>query len=210
MRKQKEFAAGRQNLLLDQAYDTALERVNGQKYGLRKMAMQIFSWITLAKRQLTTSELSHALAIRLGTSRLDPGDLPQAADVVSICAGLITTDEQTDVILFAHYTTQEYFQQRQQVLFPKGNEDIARACVTYLTFDTFADGCCELKFLEERLRSNPLYDYSARHWADHAGVVAIELQEIIKFLDDTDKVQASAQVKFRRPEDHFTGSSNIQ
>ncbi|EXL65494.1 hypothetical protein FOPG_18280 [Fusarium oxysporum f. sp. conglutinans race 2 54008] len=202
MKKRKESAAGMTNQLLESAYDIALERINGQKSGLRRMAIQILSWITLAKRQLTTLELSHALAIKLGTRRLDPGDIPRTTDIISICAGLVTTDEQNGIIRLAHYTTQEYLQQKQSLLFPSANEDITRACVTYLNFDHFENGYCLPVALEKRLKSNPFYQYSARYWADdHACEATAELPETIEFLECKSKVQASAQVRFFHDQD---------
>ena len=48
---------------LKNAYEQAMERIDGQKEDFRKLAKQVLSWITRAKRPLTTSELRHALAV---------------------------------------------------------------------------------------------------------------------------------------------------
>jgi hypothetical protein len=72
--------------------------------------MQVLSWIACAKRPITSSELRHALAVELDTSELDEENLPETGDIVSVCAGLVTVDEESDIIRLIHHTTQEYFE----------------------------------------------------------------------------------------------------
>jgi hypothetical protein len=38
-------------------------------------------------------------------------------DMVSVCAGLVTVDEESNIIRLAHYTTQEYFNQTREKWF---------------------------------------------------------------------------------------------
>jgi hypothetical protein len=56
---------------LDYAYMEGMERIEGQSTGFRELAKRVLSWITCAKRPLTTSELRHALAVEIGESELD-------------------------------------------------------------------------------------------------------------------------------------------
>jgi hypothetical protein len=56
---------------LDHAYTQAMERIGRQEPGFQKLAEQVLSWITCAKRPLTTMELRHALAVEIGESELD-------------------------------------------------------------------------------------------------------------------------------------------
>ena len=92
------------------AYEEAMERVDGQITNSRDLAKQVLSWITCAKRPLTTSELRHAIAVEIGAFKLDEENLPEIEDIVSVCAGLVTVDQESDIIRFVHYTTQEYFE----------------------------------------------------------------------------------------------------
>jgi hypothetical protein len=94
----------------DDAYKEAMERIEGQIKNSRELAKQVLSWITCAKRPLTTSELRHALAVEVGESKLDEENLPEIEDVLSEYAGLVTINEQSNVIRLVHYTTQEYFE----------------------------------------------------------------------------------------------------
>ncbi|KAH7129648.1 hypothetical protein B0J13DRAFT_588497 [Dactylonectria estremocensis] len=66
---QKKASGGNMDWVLVKAYDIAMERINGQKPGLRE--------------PLIITELQHALAIKRNKRVLDPGDLPQIGDMVS-------------------------------------------------------------------------------------------------------------------------------
>jgi len=95
---------------LDQAYEHAMERINGQKSGFRLLAKKVLSWIICAKRPLTTLELQHALAVNIGDPELDKENIREIEDMASVCAGLVTIDEESKIIRLVHYTTQEYFE----------------------------------------------------------------------------------------------------
>src|SRR5579862_8972169 len=121
----------------DKAYRKTMDRVERQGPKTQTFAKQVLSWITCAKRPVTTLEMRHALAVEVGASRLNQVDLPEIEDMVSICAGLVTVDEESDIIRLVHYTTQEYFERTQTSWFPDAHGDIATTCVAYLSFDTF-------------------------------------------------------------------------
>ena len=95
-----------------------MERINGQKPGLKDLANRILFWIACAKRPLATSELKHALAVEVGEPKLDEENLPQIEDMVSVCAGLVTVDEESGIIRLVHYPTQEYFKRTRERWFP--------------------------------------------------------------------------------------------
>src|SRR5687767_5347686 len=97
----------------DYAYYEAMKRIEGQLAGRERLAKQALSWIAYTKRPLLTLELQHALAVELGESEFDDENLPQIEDIVSVCAGLVTIDEESGIIRLVHYTTQEYFQRTQ-------------------------------------------------------------------------------------------------
>jgi hypothetical protein len=172
-----------------------MERIEGQIKNSRELAKQVLSWITCAKRPLTTSELRHALAVEVGEFKLDEENLPEIEDVLSVCAGLVTVDEQSDVIRLVHYTTQEYFERTWTFWFPNAQKDIATTCVTYLSFDAFNTGFCPSDAdFEIRLQSNPLYDYAAKNWGHHVYAASTEVeQSILNLLKSEPKVSASSQ-----------------
>src|SRR5437667_12719368 len=108
---------------LDSAYEQAMERIEGRMGDQTVLAKQVLAWITCAKRALTTSELRHALGVEIGTSRFDKENLPDLEDTVSVCAGLVTVDEESDIIRLVHYTTQEYFERTWTSWFPGAQID---------------------------------------------------------------------------------------
>jgi hypothetical protein len=119
-----------------------MKRIESQIADSEDLAKQVLAWITCAKRPLTTVELRYALAVEIGETELDEENLPETEDMVSVCAGLVTVDEEIDIIRLVHYTTQEYFERTQRFWFPNIQKDIARICITYLSFDTFKAGFC--------------------------------------------------------------------
>jgi Ankyrin repeats (3 copies) len=178
-------------------YKDAMERIEGQVKCQNELAKQVLSWITCAKRPLTTSELQHALAVEPVDSELGEDNLPELEDMVSVCAGLVTVDEESGIIRLVHYTTQEYFERTQEHWFPNSKSYITTVCVTYLSFRVFESGFCQTdNEFEKRLRSNYLYDYAAHNWGHHARETSTSCQGVIEFLESKAKVEASSQVLF--------------
>ncbi|RYP43976.1 hypothetical protein DL768_009507 [Monosporascus sp. mg162] len=176
------------------AYEEAMKRVEHQGPKSAKLAKSVLSWITCARRQLSPLELRHALAFDVGDSELDEENLPEAQDVVSVCAGLVTIDNGSGIIRLVHNTTQEYFERTWRRWFPDAEDDIARACVTYLSFGVFESGFCptDVEF-EKRLQTYQLYDYAAHHWGHHAREAAGLDSLVVDFLQSQAKVEASSQ-----------------
>ncbi|KAF9772904.1 hypothetical protein IL306_009351 [Fusarium sp. DS 682] len=194
IQKRKQASRGDKNKLLSSAYDQVMERIERQEIGLRELAIRVLSWITCAKRQLTTIELQHALATKTGKRVLDNGDLVPIDDVVSVCAGLVTVDKESNIVRLAHYTTQDYLEDKRNELFPFVESDMLITCVNYMLFDAFDSGFCHtVEEFEERMRLYPFYNYSACHWGDHAREAPTLCQEAIDFLDSTTKVESSSQ-----------------
>lgn len=102
----------------DHVYSEAMERIEGQLADAEALAKGALSLITYAKRPLTTLELQHALALKTGQAKFDEGGIPDIEDIVAVCAGLATVDEEGGVIRLVHYTAQEYFERTQKDWFP--------------------------------------------------------------------------------------------
>jgi hypothetical protein len=126
--------------LLADAYDQTMDRVEGQKPGFRRLAEGVLLWITCAQRPLTVSELQHALGVEVGEDILDEENLSQIEVMASVCAGLVTVDEESGIIRLVHYTTQKYFEQTKKRWFPNAETYITNICLSYLSFTTFAGG----------------------------------------------------------------------
>jgi len=180
---------------LDLAYKEAMQRIQGQEPGLVELAWRVLSWITCAMRPLTAIELQHALAIEAGDSELGEDNLQDLDEIISRCAGLVTIDEESNIIRLVHYTTQEYFEQMQTSLFPDAQEDIAVTCITYQLFNTFETGLCltDDEF-GARIRLHPLYEYAAKNWGYHARAASTKVKQLtLNLLESEQKALASTQ-----------------
>ncbi|KAF2856939.1 hypothetical protein T440DRAFT_438129 [Plenodomus tracheiphilus IPT5] len=154
---------------LDDAYSEALERIEGQRTSHSKLAKNVLTWITFAKRPLTTAELCCALAVEPSKAELDPENKPDVDDIVSVCAGLVVVDQESAIIRLVHYTTQDYFERVSSRLNPDGKLEIAETCLTYLSFSVFESGSCATdEEFEERLSQHELLHYAAKHCGEHA------------------------------------------
>jgi ankyrin repeat protein len=108
--------------------------------------------------------------------------------------GLVTVDEESNIIRLVYYTAQDYFERTQKHWFPDAETDIAITCVTYLLFDTFKSGLCPTdEEFEARLRENAIYGYAARNWGYHARKAPLTSQMMMEFLASDSKVEASIQ-----------------
>ena len=185
---------------LDTMYEEAMKRIVGQGEGFRELATKVLSWVTHTRRPLTTAELQHAVAVRDGAVKPDEDFIPKIEDLVSACAGLVTVDEQSGIIRWIHYTTQECFKRTWTLWISHVQVDMASVCLTYLSFDTFEVGFCPTdKEFMARLRLNILYDYAARNWGHHARAASNEVEQLIlDLLNSETKVSSSSQAMITR------------
>jgi hypothetical protein len=160
---------------LHQTYDQAMERIDSQQPEIRDLAKHILMWVVHAKRALSVQELQDALAIEPGMSKLDPERRPEPEVLDSLCAGLITVDQNTYIVRLAHYTTLEYFQKTND--FSKANAYITEVNVTYLSFHEIEKNiamevyCRPGKFEiqpHDFIVQYPLLHYALEYWGYHA------------------------------------------
>lgn len=180
---------------IDIAYQEAMQRIQGLVPDQRELALQVLSWITCSQRPLSAVELQYALTVEIGETSFDSDNMPDIEDMVSVCAGLVTIDEQTHVIRLVHHTTQEYFERTWQTWFSNAHHDIATACLTYLGYDTFKSGICASdNDLDMRLRTYQLYSYSSLNWGYHARRQPVNTRLFLDFLQNSNKTSACSQV----------------
>ena len=185
----------------DKVFHDALARIDGQIESDKVLAKQVISWIALTKRPLTTAELQYAIAIEIGTSEFDAETFLEVESMISVCAGLVTVDEESRIIRLVHHTFQEYLDRTQGNWFERLEAEITTTCVTLLSFSAFDTGFSRTdQEFEERLRSYPLYDYAARHWGYHASRALSLDDAALDFLRDSAKVEAASQAMIAHQE----------
>ena len=188
---------------IDEAYDDALHRINCQLHGNQMLARSVLSWVTYAQRPLSTEELCHALAVEPGESEVDLDNIPDIEDIVSVCAGLVTVDDASNIIRFVHYTTQEYFERIRESWNPRAQHEIATACLTYLSHETFASGASKNSGdFQKRIKENPFFRYAATNWARHIFTIQEEVSQMaLLFLQDEALLTSTSQMLYA--DDHL-------
>ncbi|KAF1808265.1 ankyrin [Eremomyces bilateralis CBS 781.70] len=140
-----------------------------------------------------------------GNRELDRDNIPDIDDVISVCAGLVIVDKESNIVRLVHYTTQEYFEQIREIWNPTAQQEIASACLTYLSFHVFRDGSCSSDDdLDSRLKEYPLLDYAARYWGYHIRSVQEGVSEVAyRFLQNNGFLSSATQAvsipKYRYP-----------
>jgi hypothetical protein len=160
------------------SYDIAMQQIEAQNEDNRKTAHSTIIWVTNAKRPLTVSELTVALAIKPGARRLNEDYLLDIETILAVCMGLVIVDENLKVVRLVHYTTQQYFDSIQALLFPDAQTEITCTLLTFLAFDGYPDSSWKSGNLP------PLVEYSQYCLAHAAGQPEVQLGEILlRFLD---------------------------
>ncbi|KAI0858323.1 nacht and ankyrin domain-containing protein [Xylaria cubensis] len=154
---------------LDETYNQAMQRIKNQDRGQVTLAHKVLYWISHAFRLLTVPELRHALAVEIGDEDVDEDGLYDLELMVSVCAGLVTVDEESNHIRLVHYTTQDYFERTRKDWFPEALSTMSKICLTYLKFRPFAT-TFDLESWEPPARHDqyPFLWYAARYWGHHA------------------------------------------
>lgn len=182
---------------LNVTYDEIWERIKAQNPDDAELAKKVVYWVFHAMRPLTVPELQHALAVELGDSSLDVDSIPDEDLMVSVCAGIVAVQGDSNTVGLVHSTTQEYFERKAAEFFPEAQREILRTCLTYLLFEEFEGGPCNSdKEVETRLQERPLLQYAARHWGRHVTETLEESEEaaILDFLNHSSKMTSSLQI----------------
>jgi hypothetical protein len=153
---------------LEDTYDEVINRIWSQDKEAVDLAGRVLMWISYAQIPLTVKQLQHAIAVTKGSTELDQKHLPHEKRLISVCAGIVTIDQEGGIIRLVHYTTQQYFEQIRERKFPNAQTSVATACLTYLNFNVFADGPCKDRFLLEEWRKILEFGrYAALFWGQH-------------------------------------------
>ena len=94
---------------LNETYDEAMERIHSQDEDDVQLALKLLSWISYFRRPLKVRELQHTLAVEPDDKAIDQRALVDETLMIFVCAGIVTIDQESNVIRLVHYTTEEYF-----------------------------------------------------------------------------------------------------
>lgn len=186
---------------LNSVYDELMIRIRVQNpRDHADLAIRVLGWIFYAVRPLTVQELQYALAIEVGDRDLDGDGIPDSETLVSVCAGMVTINPESETITLVHFTAQEYFQHDGMHILEHAHQDISRTCLSYLLFDNFdleIDDGRETEIIQQILVKHALLSYSAQYWGDHARYTEDEtiIELAFELLEDERRVHLAVQVK---------------
>lgn len=185
-------------------YESTMERikaysVNDPRSSATQLALSVLSWVVHTHRPLDLPELQHALAIR-HKKDFSEDDIYDEEELLKYTAGLITVATDNGAVRVSHYTVQEYFMGSGNRWLPNtANDQIARACLHYMSIDDISSPCDssqEEKELEERKTHYPFIRYAYEYWGDHTRDAIINpdtIADALTFLKDPLRVATLVQ-----------------
>ena len=185
---------------LDDSYDEAMTRLQGQNEDEYQLARKVLFWIICSGMPLNLRMLQHALAVEtLEDTCLDHESVPAAELIISVCAGMVVIQPSTGIVELVHYTAQEYLERKASKYFPEAHEQMLHACITYLSFDEFRKGPCDSdERLHQLVYDYPLLPYASRYWGFHVNEGSCEEENqklILDFIRDQQTVRSFTQVE---------------
>lgn len=180
---------------LDLIYGRILNTLFQQSQSCVNLATEVLTWLITARRILTVKELQEAVSVEANRYELDELDLPDKETIIDVCCGLVTTDENSDKIRLTHFTAQEYLL-RHPIIPEDAEFKLAVTCITYLSFDVFAEGACSsVTSLNARLDAHPFLAYATRNMRSHLKRCDESLSKdlILRFLALPENISCWAQ-----------------
>ena len=145
-------------------WDTALERIKEQDGQKARLGIAALMWVSHSERPLHLDELSHALAVEIGSTNLNPDRIPPVETLLSSCLGFLVIDRETSVVRLIHFTFREYLHAHFD-LFGQSHSIMAETCLTYLNFSAIKEIS---PTLSAQPQSAPFLNYSSLYWGVHA------------------------------------------
>jgi len=130
-RRREKLRKMTNGLELGDVYGATIERIKAQSGDKSRLGMTTLMWINHAERPLRADELCHALAVELGSTDFDVGNIPSMSTLVNCCQGLITVDKEESTVRLIHFTLQEHLSAHPDI-FTKPHSAMAEICLTYL------------------------------------------------------------------------------
>jgi len=163
-RRREKLSKMTGGLALGDVYGATIERIKAQDGDRSRLGMTALMWISHAERPLQADELCHALAVELGSTDFDAGNIPSMSTLVSCCQGLITVDKEASTVRLIHFTLQEYLSTHPDI-FSSPRSAMADICLTYLNSK-------QVKAVSTApspdIRNAPFLKYCSVYWGVHA------------------------------------------
>ena len=153
-----------ESLDLKGVWGAALERIKEQDAQKTRLGIAALMWVSHSERPLHPDDLSHALAVEIGSTDLNPERVPLVETLLSSCLGFIVIDREASAVRLIHFTLREYLHAHPD-LFGPAHSIMAETCLTYLNFQAIKDISPTLSAPPQ---SAPFLNYSSLYWGVHA------------------------------------------
>ncbi|KAG2011164.1 ankyrin repeat domain-containing protein 50, variant 2 [Coprinopsis cinerea AmutBmut pab1-1] len=152
---------------IEDLYVETMKRINEQEQPTADLANHVLLWLVFGQGALTFPDLQHALRLTLP----DHDGEVHKHDLLSVCCGLVTVEENTNLVRLVHYTAHEslppvlkrYLQEPHGLLFKATTRRLIECGVV-----ANQKGFSRWYYVQEGLAREPLLKYSYDHWAYHA------------------------------------------
>ena len=148
---------------LSDTYTATLSRLKAQKGNRSVLGLKVLMWVLHSERPLRAKELCHALGVEVGSTDLDPENIPALRTLVASCLGLVIVEASSSTVRLVHFTLKEHLAS-DPTLFNSPHSAIAEVCLTYLNF-------ASIRNLSPTLYSapvtTPLLGYASLYWGRH-------------------------------------------
>ena len=149
---------------LGDVYGATIARIKAQDGDKSRLGMAALMWISHAERPLRADELCHALAVELGSTDFNIGNIPSISTLVGCCQGLIAVDKEASTVRLIHFTLQEYLSAHPDI-FSRPHSAMAEICLTYLSSQ-------HVRALSTSpspvIQNTPFLEYCSVYWGVHA------------------------------------------
>ncbi|KAL8905153.1 MAG: hypothetical protein Q9207_002812 [Kuettlingeria erythrocarpa] len=203
---------------LNVLYNDALSRIESQNQDDRKLAKDALRWVAYTYSPLAARALREALAIEPGDTDFDNEAMPTINLVLSVCAGLIILDQETQMVRLVHYTAQDFLDKIQNSEFGNVHALIASDCITYLSYEYFqhpkapsghgtegsSKESSDLREASSSTSTSPtkfaFLGYASSFWAQHAmaNQHAVLSTQIHQFLAGNPRVMLEKHPNYER------------
>ena len=175
---------------IEDFYKSTLDVVREDTLWPQERWYKIFQWICFGYRPLTLTELRRAISVNLDESRYNPDE--QVNDVGEMllekCGCFVEIDSEKQTVQLLHASVKEFLQ--AQVFHPELKLDtctahtyLARACLTYLSYDDrrpleidrgTSEEEAKYQYISHlQIKGNQFLVYASSHWYQHLAEVGV-------------------------------------
>ena len=140
-------------------YDKTIEMIKAQNEDLRNLGLNALAWIAFSPGPpMPAIALQQALAVEIGTSKLDKDNMTNIEVIISACAGLVISVG--SALALVHETTQQYLRDTEDAWLQDPRTLISQSYLTFLTFDEFGYRDCDFN----RINSTGFHLHPLDRW----------------------------------------------